>query len=61
MVAVDLKVTVILLILVDLAKDSTTFPENTEEESSAGGPLKISGLMGSKDNRSCVNNPKCIF
>jgi hypothetical protein len=53
-------VTVILDIFVDFDNDSTTVPVKTEEELSEGGPLRIKGFIGSKDNLSCVNNPKCI-
>lgn len=60
-VAVDLKVTAILEILVVLASDNTTFPEKTDEAFSDGGPRRIKGLIGSNDNLSCDNNPKCIF
>lgn len=60
-VAVDLKVTAMLDIFVVLARDSTTFPVKTEEAFSDGGPRRIKGLIGSNDNLSCDNNPKCIF
>lgn len=59
-VAVDLKVTAMLDIFVVLARDSTTFPVKTEEAFSDGGPRRIKGLIGSNDNLSCDNNPKCI-
>jgi hypothetical protein len=51
-VANDFKVTATLDIFADFANDSTTVPLNTEDEFSEGGPLRIKGLIGSKDNRS---------
>ena len=61
MVATDLKVTVIPVILVALDNVKTTVPVNTDDAFSEGGPLRIKGLIGSKDIFSCDSRPKCIL